>query len=72
MNRRDEGGCCWSPQQGATARRERRSPVTPDPGLEPVQLAEYDLAWPALFERERDLIAAALGDIVAAIEGSDA
>ncbi len=45
--------------------------MAPDARAEPVQIAEYDPAWPALFERERDLIAAALGDIVAAIEGSD-
>jgi GrpB-like predicted nucleotidyltransferase (UPF0157 family) len=32
-----------------------------------VQIAEYDSAWPALFERERGLVAGTLGD-VAAIE----
>jgi GrpB-like predicted nucleotidyltransferase (UPF0157 family) len=36
--------------------------------VEPVQIAEYDPAWPALFERERGLIAGVLGDLAAAIE----
>lgn len=42
--------------------------MAPDPRLEPVQIAEYDRAWPAMFERESDLITGALGDLVAAIE----
>ncbi len=42
--------------------------MPPDPELEPVQIAEYDPAWPVLFERERGLIEAALADLVAAIE----
>ena len=42
--------------------------MAPDPRAEPVQIAEYDPAWPALFERERGLIAGALGDLAAAIE----
>ncbi len=33
-----------------------------------MQIAEYDPAWPALFERERGQIAGALGDLAAAIE----
>ena len=33
-----------------------------------MQIAEYDPAWPGLFERERGLIAGALGDLAAAIE----
>lgn len=42
--------------------------MAPDPGLEPVRIAEYERAWPALFERARALIAGALGDLVVAIE----
>lgn len=34
----------------------------------PVRLATYDAAWPALFERERDRLVAALGDVALAIE----
>lgn len=34
----------------------------------PVQIVDYDPAWPELFERERALIAEALGDLAAAIE----
>jgi GrpB-like predicted nucleotidyltransferase (UPF0157 family) len=33
-----------------------------------VEIAAYDSAWPAAYERERALIAGALGDMVAAIE----
>ncbi len=36
--------------------------------FEPVEIAEYDPAWPAEYERERELIAEALGDLAAAIE----
>ena len=42
--------------------------MAPDLRAEPVQIAEYDPAGPALFERERGLIAGALGDLAAAIE----
>ena len=42
--------------------------AAPDPRAEPVEVAEYDPAWPVLFERERGLIAGALGDLVDAIE----
>ena len=42
--------------------------MAPEPRLEPVEIAEYDPAWPALFERERDMIAGALGDLMVAIE----
>jgi GrpB-like predicted nucleotidyltransferase (UPF0157 family) len=33
-----------------------------------VEIAAYDSAWPAAYERERALITGALGDLVAAIE----
>ncbi len=33
-----------------------------------VQLHDYDPAWPAAFERERDIIAAALGDVAVQID----
>ena len=36
--------------------------------LEPVELAEYDPAWPALYGQERDLIEGTLDDLVVAIE----
>ncbi len=39
-----------------------------DPRAEPVGIAEYDPAWPALFEREWGLIAGVLGDLADAIE----
>jgi len=42
----------------------KRSPGNDDA----VEIAEYDPAWPALYERERDLIAGALDDLVVAIE----
>jgi GrpB-like predicted nucleotidyltransferase (UPF0157 family) len=35
---------------------------------EPIVVVDYDPAWPAMFGRERGRIAAALGDLVAAIE----
>ncbi len=42
--------------------------VAPDPRAGPVEIAEYDPAWPALFERERGLIVGVLGDLADAIE----
>ncbi len=42
--------------------------VAPDPRAGPVEIAEYDPAWPALFERERGLIVGILGDLADAIE----
>ena len=45
--------------------------TAPDPTLgmgEAVEIADYDPAWPAAFERERDLIADALADLALAIE----
>jgi GrpB-like predicted nucleotidyltransferase (UPF0157 family) len=42
--------------------------VATEADLEPVEIAEYDPAWPAQYERESDLIARALGDLVVAIE----
>lgn len=36
--------------------------------FEPVEVVEYDPGWPGLYERERDLIADALGDLALAIE----
>lgn len=35
---------------------------------EPVEVAEYDPRWPALFEEERDLIRSAIGEIVVDIQ----
>lgn len=35
---------------------------------EPVVIVEYDPEWPARFERERERVAAALGDLVERIE----
>ncbi|MEE8347632.1 MAG: GrpB family protein [Dehalococcoidia bacterium] len=35
---------------------------------EPVQVVDYDPAWPAAYERERGLIADALGDLMLGIE----
>lgn len=45
--------------------------MSEDPQLgmgDAVEIAEYDPAWPAAYERERALIAAALGDLVVALE----
>jgi GrpB-like predicted nucleotidyltransferase (UPF0157 family) len=42
--------------------------VAAEADLEPVAIAEYDPAWPALYERERDLITESLGGLVVAIE----
>ncbi len=42
--------------------------MTPDLRAEPVEIAEYDPNWPDLFERERALIAGALGGLVVAVE----
>ena len=42
----------------------KRSPGNDDA----VEIAEYDPAWPELYERERDLIGGSLGDLVVAIE----
>ncbi len=42
--------------------------MVPEADFEPVEVAEYDPSWPAAFQRERDLIASALGDLVVAIE----
>jgi GrpB-like predicted nucleotidyltransferase (UPF0157 family) len=42
--------------------------VAQEADLEPVEIVEYDPAWPGQYERERDLIADALGDLAAAIE----
>jgi GrpB-like predicted nucleotidyltransferase (UPF0157 family) len=33
-----------------------------------VQLHEYDAEWPAMFERERDLIVAVLGDVAVQVD----
>lgn len=42
--------------------------VAPEHRAGPVEIAEYDPAWPAAYERERALIATTLGDLAAAIE----
>ncbi len=42
--------------------------VAPEHRAEPVEIAEYDPAWPAAYERERALIATALGELADAIE----
>ncbi len=42
--------------------------VAPEHRAGPVEIAEYDPAWPALFERERGLLEGALGDLASAIE----
>ena len=55
----------------ATARKRRSRLKSPDAELgmgEAVQVVEYDPAWPAAFERERALIADALGDLMLGIE----
>lgn len=47
---------------------ERSTAVAAEADAEPVEVAEYDPAWPVAFERERALIADALGDLALAIE----
>jgi len=42
--------------------------MSPDQRPEPVVVVPYDPAWPATFERLRDRIAAALGDLAVGIE----
>jgi GrpB-like predicted nucleotidyltransferase (UPF0157 family) len=42
--------------------------VAQEADLEPVEVVEYDPAWPALYERERDLIGGTLSNLVADIE----
>ena len=70
MSGRCGDGCCCSPG-GATGRRERRELDAADSALgmgEAVTVVRYDPAWPDLYERERALIARALGDPAVAIE----
>jgi GrpB-like predicted nucleotidyltransferase (UPF0157 family) len=42
--------------------------VATEADLEPVEVVEYDPAWPSAYERERARIAGTLGDLVVAIE----
>jgi GrpB-like predicted nucleotidyltransferase (UPF0157 family) len=42
--------------------------VAAEADFEPVEIAQYDPTWPTEYERERDLIADALGDLMVAIE----
>ncbi len=50
------------------ARGRPSAPVPPDSGHEPVEIVDYDPAWPDMFERESARIAVALGDALLGIE----
>lgn len=46
----------------------RADPISPEQRAEPVVVVPYDTAWPAAFERLRDRIAPALGELAVGIE----
>jgi GrpB-like predicted nucleotidyltransferase (UPF0157 family) len=53
-------------ERGAPA--GRADPISAEERAEPVVLAAYDPAWPAMFERVRERLAAALGEAAVGIE----
>lgn len=79
--RADRDGMAMTEQDGANARAQsaQQAPLTEEqlravhvnglmPLAGPIEIVEYDLAWPGLFAREAARIRAALGERVVALE----